>query len=74
MRRRDAYAREQLLERIEADTERARGTLTARSELQEQRKAANMQASLQRQHMIAAMEQLKSTNQLTPDRIAGLAK
>ena len=27
MRRRDAYAREQLLERIEADTERARGTV-----------------------------------------------
>ena len=74
MRRRDAYAREQLLERIEADTERARGMLTARLELQEQRKAANMQASLQRQRMIAAMEALKSTNQLTPDRIAGLAK
>ena len=42
MRRRDTFIRSQLLAKIEGETSKARGLLSQRAELQEQRKRANM--------------------------------
>ena len=52
MHRRAAYERDQLLARIESDTEKAHDLLAQRTALQEQRRAANMEASFQRQRLM----------------------
>ena len=54
MQRRAAYERDQLLARIQSDTEKAQELLAQRSALQEQRRAANMEASFQRQKLMQA--------------------
>lgn len=54
MRRRDLYERERLLAKIEGETERAQCLLAQREALREQRKAANMEASFQRQKLMQA--------------------
>ncbi len=53
------YQRQQLLGRIMNDYDRTRNMLRERQDLQEQRKMANMHASLQRQAMAQAMDSLK---------------
>ncbi len=52
MHRRAAYEQDQLLARIESDTEKAHDLLAQRTALQEQRRAANMEASFQRQRLM----------------------
>ena len=52
MQRRAAYERDQLLSRIQSDTEKAVGLLQQRTALQDQRRAANMEASFQRQRLM----------------------
>ena len=52
MQRRAAYERDQLLARIQSDTEKAHDLLAQRTALQEQRRAANMAASFQRQKLM----------------------
>ena len=52
MQRREAYERDQLLARIQSDTEKAHELLAQRTALQEQRRAANMEASFQRQKLM----------------------
>ena len=54
MQRRAAYERDQLLARIQSDTEKAQELLAQRTALQEQRRAANMEASFQRQKLMQA--------------------
>ncbi len=54
MQRRAAYERDQLLVRIQSDTEKAQDLLAQRTALQEQRRAANMEASFQRQKLMQA--------------------
>lgn len=54
MQRRAAYERDQLLVRIQCDTEKAHELLAQRTALQEQRRAANMEASFQRQKLMQA--------------------
>ena len=54
MQRRAAYERDQLLARIQSDTEKAHELLAQRTALQEQRRAANMEASFQRQKLMQA--------------------
>lgn len=54
MQRRAAYERDQLLTRIQSDTEKAQELLAQRTALQEQRRAANMEASFQRQKLMQA--------------------
>ncbi len=51
MRRRDLYQRMSLLERISEGTEKAKTLVEQRSQLQEQRRTANMEASFQRQRL-----------------------
>ncbi|MEW5303604.1 MAG: hypothetical protein WDW36_006280 [Sanguina aurantia] len=63
------YHRAQLLDKIMEEYERTRAMIQERSAVQEQRKMANMTASLHR-HMIAqAMDQLKCTKSL--DKLTG---
>jgi len=50
------YQRNQLLHKIQDETEKARSLLDARAQLQQQRKMANMGASFQRQKLLQAME------------------
>ena len=52
MQRRAAYGRDQLLARIQSDTEKAIGLLQQRTALQDQRRAANLEASFQRQRVM----------------------
>lgn len=52
MKRRDMYHRNQLLQKIQGETEKAHGLLEQRSALQQQRKMANMTASFQRQKLL----------------------
>lgn len=52
MKRREAYERSQQLKRIQGETERSRALLEERRQLQDQRRLANMQASLQRQQIV----------------------
>ena len=59
-KRRDMYQRNQLLHKIQDDTEKARSLLDARAQLQQQRKMANMGASFQRQKLLQAMEKLQT--------------
>lgn len=47
-----AFHRAQMLQRIEDDTARARALLEARTHLQQRRKDANVEASLQRQQLL----------------------
>ncbi|KAK9817058.1 hypothetical protein WJX72_008938 [[Myrmecia] bisecta] len=61
MKRRDTYERNQLLCKIQGETEKAHSLLEQRSSLQEQRKMANMDASFQRQKLLVAMEKLQTT-------------
>ena len=60
-KRRDIYQRNQLLHKIQDDTEKARSLLDARAQLQQQRKMANMGASFQRQKLLQAMEKLQTS-------------
>ena len=60
-KRRDMYQRNQLLHKIQDETEKARSLLEARSSLQQQRKMANMGASFQRQKLLQAMEKLQTS-------------
>ena len=55
----------QALKRIEEDTARTRNLLAQRRGLQEQRRQANMDASFQRQQIVAAMEKLQTTKSWT---------
>ena len=59
MQRRAAYERDQLLARIQSDTEKAHDLLAQRTALQEQRRAANMEASFQRQKLLQARPQIR---------------
>lgn len=52
MKRRDAYERSQELKRIQAETERSRALMDQRKQLQDQRRLANMTASMQRQQIV----------------------
>lgn len=61
MKRRDTYQRNQLLHKIQAETEKAHDLLDQRSHLQQQRKMANMSASFQRQKLLQSMEKLQHT-------------
>ncbi|KAG2442802.1 hypothetical protein HXX76_002881 [Chlamydomonas incerta] len=63
------YQRQSLLERIMDDYMRTRSMMRERQSLMQARKEANMAASLQRQQVAAAMEQLKYAKSL--DRLAG---
>ncbi|GAQ92056.1 hypothetical protein KFL_009130030 [Klebsormidium nitens] len=56
-----AFHRAQMLQRIEDDTARARALLEARTHLQQRRKDANVEASLQRQQLLMQMEKLQIT-------------
>ncbi|CAL5222381.1 g4737 [Coccomyxa viridis] len=60
MQRRAAYERDQLLVRIQCDTEKAHELLAQRTALQEQRRAANMEASFQRQKLMQVMDMIKA--------------
>ena len=60
-KRRDTYQRNQLLHKIQDETEKARSLLEARAQLQQQRKMANMGASFQRQKLLQAMEKLQTS-------------
>ncbi|KAL3161160.1 hypothetical protein ABBQ38_009531 [Trebouxia sp. C0009 RCD-2024] len=60
-KRRDMYQRNQLLHKIQDETEKARSLLDARAQLQQQRKMANMGASFQRQKLLQAMEKLQTS-------------
>lgn len=60
-KRRDMYQRNQLLHKIQDETEKARSLLDARAQLQQQRKMANMGASFQRQKLLQAMEKLQAS-------------
>lgn len=53
------FHRQQLLEKIMGEYERTRSMMRDRHELQEQRKMANMHASLQRQAMSQVMDSLR---------------
>ena len=52
MKRRDMYQRNQLLHKIQSETEKAHDLLEQRTSLQQQRKMANMTASFQRQKLL----------------------
>ena len=54
------YQRNQLLHKIQDETEKARSLLDARAQLQQQRKMANMGASFQRQKLLEAMDKLQT--------------
>jgi len=56
-----AYNRYLMRQKIEEDTARARAILKQREELQEQRRMANIEASMNRQALNQAMEKLKVT-------------
>lgn len=59
-RKAQLYQREQLLHKIEAETERVVGMQRSRAALQMQRKEANMQAAMQRQKMVETMDKLQA--------------
>lgn len=61
MKRRDMYQRNQLLHKIQSETEKAHDLLEQRTSLQQQRKMANMTASFQRQKLLQSMEKLQSS-------------
>ena len=67
-RKQQLYQREQLLHRIQGETERIMGMQRDRRRLQMQRKEANMQASMARQAMVENMERLQQAKQF--DKIA----
>ncbi|KAK3232968.1 hypothetical protein CYMTET_56710 [Cymbomonas tetramitiformis] len=59
MRRAHAYQRHLLRQKIDADTDRARSLLEQRDKLQEKRRVANIDASMQRAMLNECMEHLK---------------
>lgn len=59
------YQRQQLLGKIMGEYEQTRHLMRERHKLQDQRKMANMQASLQRQALSAAMDQIRSTKDMS---------
>lgn len=61
MNKMQMYQRQVLLEKIMDENEKTRSLLMARSELQDERKAANMQASLHRQMLNQIMDNMKLT-------------
>jgi hypothetical protein len=67
-RKQQLYQREQLLHKIEAETERVLSMQCSRAALQMQRKEANMQAALQRQKMVERMDRLQQAKKF--DKIA----
>lgn len=69
MNKMQLYQRQQLLEKIMDENDKTRELLSARQELQDQRKQANMQASLHRYMLNSLMDQLKlkSTDNLNPN-------
>lgn len=60
MRKMQAYQRQQLFEKIMAENRRIGILLHQREDLQNKRKMANMQASMQRQAMNQLMEKLRT--------------
>ena len=58
-----------LLEKIMADNERTAQLLAQREQLQQQRKQANMNASMQRHKVSQAMESLKGSKNI--EKLAG---
>lgn len=67
-RKAQLYQREQLLHKIEAETERVMGMQRGRAAVQMQRKEANMQAAMQRQQMQETMDKLQQAKKF--DKIA----
>lgn len=61
----DLYERQQKLEKIMDDYELAREIMREKTDLQARRKAANMQASMQRQTVALVMDELKSTKDVS---------
>ncbi|GBG68186.1 hypothetical protein CBR_g2739 [Chara braunii] len=61
MRRIHAFKRKMMLERIKEETGRARAVLEARAALQERRKQANVESSIQRQRLMQEMERFQIT-------------
>ena len=59
MRRRQLYQRDLLLQRIENETQKTFQMKTSRADLQEQRRAANMHASFERQQLMQSIEKLQ---------------
>lgn len=55
--RQDAWKRSQLLQKIKGDTEKTRSLKEQREFLQQQRRQANMEASFQRQKLVASYQQ-----------------
>lgn len=64
----DFYQREQLLQKIMAETDRVMTMQRDRAALQRQRREANMVASLQRQKMVETMDRLQQAKKF--DKIA----
>lgn len=61
------YHRQTLLEKIMGEYDRTRSMMRERQDLQEQRKMANMHASLQRQAMTQIMDSLRATKNVRGD-------
>ena len=61
MKRVQAYHRNKLLDKIMSETQRARSLVELKRELQERRKQANVQASMQRQQLSAMYERMAIT-------------
>jgi hypothetical protein len=59
------YHRQQLLEKIMQEYEKTRSMMRERQDLQEQRKMANMHASLQRHAMTQVMDSLRATKNVS---------
>ncbi|RMZ54741.1 hypothetical protein APUTEX25_003119 [Auxenochlorella protothecoides] len=61
MKRRDAFERAEALKRIEEETSHAQALLAQRSALQQQRRQANLDLSVQRQRVAESMSKLLSS-------------
>lgn len=67
-RKQQLYHREQMLHKIQSETDRIMQMQRDRAHLQQQRKEANMQAALQRQKMVETMDKLQQAKKF--DQIA----
>ncbi len=59
MKKMQMWQRQSLLERIQAENERATSMMGQRAALQQQRKEANMQASMQRQALNQMIDSMR---------------
>lgn len=67
-RKQQLYHREQMLQKIQAETDRIMQMQRDRTRLQQQRKEANMQAAIARQKMVETMDKLQQAKKF--DQIA----